>query len=172
LFFRPQGEVRPSDFRLEEAAMPKPGTGTMLLKVRHLSLDPYMRGRMEDRKSYAAPAALGAVMPGESVATMVESHHPDYVPGDTVLAFTGWERTRIPPAIQLQSQVLVDEGDGHAAFAHSTRYSFDRVMAHVTRCEHTRQAGLQGKWMAIEFPGGEVAPGADIAAWIPLQIAW
>jgi NADPH-dependent curcumin reductase CurA len=87
---RPQGQVHLSDFRLEEMAMPTPGPGEMLLKVRYLSLDPYMRGRMDDLKSYAEPTALGAGMPGESVASVVESNHPDYAAGDTVLAFTGW----------------------------------------------------------------------------------
>jgi len=87
---RPQGEVQLSDFRLEEMAMPTPGPGEMLLKVQYFSLDPYMRGRMDDRKSYAEPTALGAVMPGESVASVLESNHPDYAIGDTVLAFTGW----------------------------------------------------------------------------------
>jgi hypothetical protein len=52
---RPHGAVQLSDFRLEEAEMPTPGPGEMLLKVRYLSLDPYMRGRMDDRKSYAEP---------------------------------------------------------------------------------------------------------------------
>ena len=66
----------------------------------------------------------------------------------------------------------MDEGDGHTALAHATRYSFDGVVPHVARAEHARQAGLQGKWMAIEFPSGEFAPGANIAAWVPLQIAW
>src|ERR1700691_1702007 len=87
---RPQREVQPSDLRLEEMAMPTPGPGEMLLKVRYLSLDPYMRGRMDDRKSYAEPTSLGAVMSAESVATVLESNHPNYVAGDTVLAFTGW----------------------------------------------------------------------------------
>ncbi len=66
----------------------------------------------------------------------------------------------------------MDKRDGHAALAHATRYSLDGVVAHVTSREHARQAGLQGKWMAIEFPGGEVASRANIAAWIALQIAW
>jgi NADPH-dependent curcumin reductase CurA len=52
---RPHGAVQLSDFRLEEAERPTPGPGEMLLKVRYLSLDPYMRGRMDDRKSYAEP---------------------------------------------------------------------------------------------------------------------
>src|SRR6516225_8620236 len=87
---RPQGRPRPTDFRLEETAIPTPGPGQVLLRVQYLSLDPYMRGRMDDRKSYAPPTPLGGVMPGESVATVVASHHPGYSEGDIVLAHTGW----------------------------------------------------------------------------------
>ena len=87
---RPQGEPRLADFRLEETAIPTPGPGQVLLHVQYLSLDPYMRGRMDDRKSYAAPTPLGDVMPGESVATVIASHHPGYSAGDIVLAHTGW----------------------------------------------------------------------------------
>jgi NADPH-dependent curcumin reductase CurA len=87
---RPQGKPRFTDFRLEETAIPTPGDGEVLLEVQYLSLDPYMRGRMDDRKSYAAPTALGAVMPGESVAEVVASRHPRYSEGDIVLAQTGW----------------------------------------------------------------------------------
>lgn len=87
---RPRGAVQLTDFRLEEVPMPKPGPGEMLLQVKYLSLDPYMRGRMDDRKSYAEPAALGSVMPGESVATVLDSNHPGYAAGETVLTFTGW----------------------------------------------------------------------------------
>jgi NADPH-dependent curcumin reductase CurA len=67
-----------------------PGPGQVLLRVQYLSLDPYMRGRMDDRESYATPTPLGDVMPGESVATVVASHHPGYSAGDVVLAHTGW----------------------------------------------------------------------------------
>jgi len=87
---RPQGKPRLTDFRLEETQIPTPGAGQVLLQVQSLSLDPYMRGRMDDRKSYAAPTPLGAVMPGESVAKVVASHHPGYSEGDIVLAPTGW----------------------------------------------------------------------------------
>ena len=62
----------------------------MLLRVEYLSLDPYMRGRMEDRQSYAPSVAIGEVMPAESVATVIASKHPDYNDGESVLAFTGW----------------------------------------------------------------------------------
>ena len=87
---RPQGKPRLTDFRLEETAIPTPGVGQVLLRVECLSLDPYMRGRMDDRKSYAKPVPVGGVMEGESVATVIASHHPGYSEGDIVLARTGW----------------------------------------------------------------------------------
>src|SRR5271163_2037740 len=63
----------------------------------------------------------------------------------------------------------MDKSNGHAAFAHSTRYSFDGVMACVPGAEDAWQARLQRERLAIEFPGGEVASCAEIAAWIPLE---
>src|SRR5207237_3254960 len=71
-------------------AIPTPSAGQILLRVEYLSLDPYMRGRMDDRKSYATPVPLGGVMQGESVAVVVASKHPGYSEGDIVLARTGW----------------------------------------------------------------------------------
>src|SRR5882724_10915132 len=87
---RPQGRPKPSDFRLEETEIPTPSAGQILLRVQYLSLDPYMRGRMDDRKSYATPVSLGGVMQGESVAVVIASKHPGYSEGDIVLAHTGW----------------------------------------------------------------------------------
>src|SRR5262249_59120870 len=87
---RPQGRPKPSDFRLEETAIPTPSARQILLRVQYLSLDPYMRGRMDDRKSYATPVSLGGVMEGESVATVITSQHPGYSQGDIVLALTVW----------------------------------------------------------------------------------
>jgi len=87
---RPQGRPKSSDFRLEETSIPTPSEGQISLKVQYLSLDPYMRGRMDERKSYADPVPLGGVMQGESVATVIASKHPNYSEGDIVLAHTGW----------------------------------------------------------------------------------
>src|SRR3989442_4703011 len=87
---RPQGKPQLTDFRLEETAIPTPSAGQVLLRVQYLSLDPYMRGRMDDRKSYAKPVPFGAVMDGESVATVIASQHPGYSEGDIVLAQTRW----------------------------------------------------------------------------------
>ncbi len=87
---RPRGRPQPGDFRLEQVAAPTMPAGGVLLRTLTLSLDPYMRGRMEDRKSYAKPVEIGAVMSGESVAEIIASDHPDHAIGDVVLAQTGW----------------------------------------------------------------------------------
>ncbi len=87
---RPEGAPRADDFRLEEDTVPEPGPGQLLLRVRYLSLDPYMRGRMDDRKSYAEPVKLGAVMTGETVAVVEASRHPGFSAGELVAAPTGW----------------------------------------------------------------------------------
>jgi len=87
---RPNGRPDVTDFRLEETAIPTPASGQLLLGVQYLSLDPYMRGRMDDRKSYAKPLQVGEVMTGETVARVLTSNHSAYAKGDIVLAPTGW----------------------------------------------------------------------------------
>jgi len=87
---RPKGKPELTDFRLEETTIPTPAGGQLLLGVQYLSLDPYMRGRMNDGKSYAAPLQIGDVMAGEAVAHVLFSNHSEYVKGDVVLARTGW----------------------------------------------------------------------------------
>ena len=73
---RPPGEPAETDFRIEEVPVPEPGPGQFLVRGIYLSLDPYMRGRMRDAKSYAAPVALGEVMTGGAVGEVVKSNHP------------------------------------------------------------------------------------------------
>ena len=87
---RPKGKPELTDFRLEETAIPTPAAGQLLLGVEYLSLDPYMRGRMNDGKSYAKPLEIGEVMTGETVAHVLVSNNSAYVKGDVVLARTGW----------------------------------------------------------------------------------
>ncbi|MEK1886023.1 MAG: NADP-dependent oxidoreductase [Phyllobacterium sp.] len=88
---RPQGTVTAENFRIEALAIPRPGTGEVLLKILFLSLDPYMRGRMDDAKSYAAPVEIDAVMEGGTVAEVIASNNPDFAVGDTVLSHSGWQ---------------------------------------------------------------------------------
>ena len=88
---RPHGEPNASHFRLEEARMPVAKAGEVLLANHYLSLDPYMRGRMSAAKSYAEPVAIGDTMVGATVAEVIESQHPDYRVGETVVGFGGWQ---------------------------------------------------------------------------------
>ena len=81
---RPNGKPKLTDFRLEETEIPTPAAGQLLLEVQYLSLDPYMRGRMDDRKSYATPLQLGDAMAGEAIAKVLVSNHPGYAEGDIV----------------------------------------------------------------------------------------
>ena len=85
---RPKGLPTRENFRVEEARMPEQPQGGLLLRVLYLSLDPYMRGRMDDRKSYAKPVGLGEVMTAESVCEVIASDQAAV--GDIVLAHTGW----------------------------------------------------------------------------------
>jgi NADPH-dependent curcumin reductase len=88
---RPVGEPDDSCFAFEEKETPPLRDGQILMKVLWLSLDPYMRGRMNDMKSYAEPAKIGDVMTAESAGVVVESKSNKYAVGDYVTAYTGWQ---------------------------------------------------------------------------------
>lgn len=88
---RPRGAVSPDDFRLEEAPVPGITDGQVLVRNRFLSLDPYMRGRMDDAKSYAAPQELDEPMIGGAAGEVVESRDPRFAPGDAVIGMLGWQ---------------------------------------------------------------------------------
>jgi NADPH-dependent curcumin reductase CurA len=88
---RPTGFPTRQNFRLVEADVPEPGPGEMLCRTIYLSLDPYMRGRMNAGPSYAPALELGDVMTGGTVSQVVTSHLPDYTPGDIVLTTNGWQ---------------------------------------------------------------------------------
>jgi NADPH-dependent curcumin reductase CurA len=95
LVSRPTGEAGPENFRLVEQPLGTPGEGQVLVRHHFLSLDPYMRGRMNDAKSYAQPQPLDKVMQGGTVGVVVASKHPDYKPGDNVVGFGGWQEYSI-----------------------------------------------------------------------------
>src|SRR5438105_9963567 len=88
---RPTGWVAENNFRIEEAPAPQPGEGEVLVKNLWLSLDPYMRGRMSDAKSYVKGVDLGEVMVGQTVGEVIESRHPMLKKGDQVLTQLGWQ---------------------------------------------------------------------------------
>ena len=97
---RPEGEAQLAHFRLEEVVLPPLADGQVLVRHHWLSLDPYMRMRMNDAKSYASPVAVGAPMVGGTAGEVAESRHPDFNPGDTVVGFGGWQEYSVVDARQ------------------------------------------------------------------------
>lgn len=87
---RPKGGVAVSDFRLETLPVPEIGDGQLLIRNHYLSLDPYMRMRMEDIKSYAAPQAIDEVMIGGTAGEVIASNHPKFAVGEQVVGMLGW----------------------------------------------------------------------------------
>jgi NADPH-dependent curcumin reductase CurA len=88
---RPVGMPKDSDFNLVETPVPTPGANQFLVRAHYLSVDPYMRGRMNDVKSYAKPVQIGEVMTGGVVGEVIESNHQDYKVGDFVTGQFGWQ---------------------------------------------------------------------------------
>jgi NADPH-dependent curcumin reductase CurA len=92
---RPEGAPSPDNFELTETPIPEPSEGEVLLRILYLSLDPYMRGRMNAAKSYAKPAEIGQPMVGGTVGEIVNSRHPNFSVGDVVLSYGGWQEYAI-----------------------------------------------------------------------------
>ncbi|MBX3632733.1 MAG: NADP-dependent oxidoreductase [Simplicispira sp.] len=105
---RPQGEAVASNFKLVAAETPPLADGQVLVRHHYLSLDPYMRGRMNDAKSYAQPQPLGQVMQGGTVGEVVESRHAKFAVGDKVVGFGGWQEYAVVDANQPGSLKKVD----------------------------------------------------------------
>ena len=88
---RPVGFPKDSDFNLVELPIPKPGPGQILVRSIYVSVDPYMRGRMNDVKSYAPPVQIGGLMGGGAVGRVLESNNPSFENGDIVTGMFGWQ---------------------------------------------------------------------------------
>jgi NADPH-dependent curcumin reductase len=99
---RPKGALTLDCFRLERAPLPQAQDGQVLLRTLWLSLDPYMRGRMNDAPSYAAPVAIGEVMTAGGVCRVIESRNSEYRPGELVVATCGWQEFSVCGAEELQ----------------------------------------------------------------------
>ena len=97
---RPQGEASASNFKLVSTDTPALQDNEVLVRHHFMSLDPYMRGRMNDSKSYAASQPLGQVFQGGTAGEVVESRHPKYQPGDKVVGFGGWQEYSVVNAAQ------------------------------------------------------------------------
>lgn len=99
---RPNGVVSVENFRLESAPIPSISAGQVLVRNHYLSLDPYMRMRMEDVKSYAAPQALDAVMVGGTAGEVVASNNPKFAVGDKVVGMLGWSEMGVDDGSMLK----------------------------------------------------------------------
>lgn len=105
---RPDGEAVASNFKLVSAETPELKDNQVLVRHHYMSLDPYMRGRMNDSKSYAQPQPLGQTMQGGTVGEVVESRHPKYAVGDKVVGFGGWQEYSVVDASQPGALKKVD----------------------------------------------------------------
>ncbi len=95
---RPEGQASSANFRLEELPVPKLQPGQVLVRQHWLSLDPYMRMRMNDAKNYAAPQPLGEVMIGGTAGEVAQSLHPGFAAGDKVVGMGGWQEWAVVDA--------------------------------------------------------------------------
>ena len=99
---RPKAEVQPDNFRLETADIPAIQEGELLVRNHYLSLDPYMRGRMSESKSYAASQALDETMIGGTIGEVIESKHATFAVGDTVVGTLGWTEVAVSDGTMLR----------------------------------------------------------------------
>ena len=111
---RPEGEPSESHFALNEAPAPEPGKGQFLARTIYLSLDPYMRGRMSDRASYARPAEPGQPMVGGTVGQVVRSNHPGFATGDSILGDWGWQEYGLSDGLGVRK---LDPASGPISYA-------------------------------------------------------
>jgi NADPH-dependent curcumin reductase len=111
---RPVGAPTEENFRLEKIPKPLPENGEVLLRTIFLSLDPYMRGRMNDGPSYAEPVAINGVMQGATVCRIEVSRHPDYKEGEWVLGYSGWQDYALSDGSGLTRLGVKPENPSHA----------------------------------------------------------
>ncbi len=99
---RPNGMPTASDFELASVELPAPGDGELLVQNTWMSVDPYMRARMMDRKSYLPPFQIGKALEGHAVGKVLSSNHPDFTKNDLVLSMNGWREAFISDGTGLQ----------------------------------------------------------------------
>ncbi|OEZ32847.1 NADP-dependent oxidoreductase [Variovorax boronicumulans] len=105
---RPEGEATANNFKLVTVETPALADNQVLVRHHYMSLDPYMRGRMNDAKSYAQPQPVGQVFQGGTVGEVVESKHPKFAVGDKVVGFGGWQEYSVVDASQPGALKKVD----------------------------------------------------------------
>lgn len=158
---RPSGASTAGNFRVEDAPIPVPTHGQVLLRNRWLSLDPYMRGRMDDGPSYAPPVAIDAVMEGGTVAEVLDAPGGEFQRGELVLAHGGWQSHVIVDAKSITRRV---EGDPPPSTALGV-YGMPGFTAYAGL--HEIGKPQQGETVAVAAASGPV--GATVAQLARLQ---
>jgi NADPH-dependent curcumin reductase len=179
---RPTGWVEESNFKLNKAPIPVPGEGQVLIKVRWLSLDPYMRGRMDDKKSYAKKVEIGDVMVGGTVGEVLESKNSKFKVGDVVVGYEGWQQyavsdgsglTKIPPIGIPESAWLGPVGmpgitawyglmkignpkEGETVVVSAASGAVGTVVGQFAKIKGCRAVGLAGGKMKCDFVVSEL----------------
>jgi NADPH-dependent curcumin reductase CurA len=179
---RPEGLPKESDFQLVEGPIPEPAEGEFLVKIDYLSVDPYMRGRISEAKSYAEPVAVGELMVGGTVGTVVRSRHPDYQEGDVVVGYWGWQEYAVSdgqgvqrfdvPDVPMSYALgvlgmpgmtayfgLLDIGrpkPGETVFVSGAAGAVGSVVGQIAKIHGCRVAGSAGSQQKIDYLLGEL----------------
>jgi NADPH-dependent curcumin reductase CurA len=178
---RPQGLPKDSDFQFTEEPIPQPGEGQVLVKNVLLSLDPAMRGWMNEGRSYVPPIGIGEVMRGLTVGKVVESRHPELKSGDIVSGVLGWQHyavargkdlNRIPPGISPNVALgplgmtgltayfgLLDVGQlkaGETVLVSGAAGAVGSIVGQIAKIQGCRAVGIAGtdekcRWLAEEL---------------------
>ncbi|WP_448586691.1 NADP-dependent oxidoreductase [Thermaurantiacus sp.] len=156
LVSRPLGLPSPSNFELATVSLGQPGPGEVLVRNRWMSVDPYMRGRMTDRRSYVPPFALGAALEGGAVGEVLASADPAFAPGDLVLSMWGWREAFVKPAATVR-KVSVPAGVGEEALLGVLG------MPGLTAWAGLREIGQPGSGETLFVSGGAGAVGSVVA---------
>ncbi len=185
---RPSGAPKDSDFELVETPMPTPGEGETLVRVAYLSLDPYMRGRMNDAPSYAPPVAIGEVMVGGAVGEVMESKAAGFAAGDIVEGRLGWQShalarvedvRKVDPALAPISTAvgvlgmpgltayfgLLDVGQptpGQTVVVSAASGAVGAVVGQIARIKGCRAIGIAGSDEKVAYVTGELGFDAGI----------
>ena len=153
---RPTDKVSPANFRIVETPVPAPGPGEVLVRHTFLSLDPYMRGRLSDAKSYAKPQEVGAVMGGGTVGIVEASNNPRFKAGDAVVGMGGWqryfvERRRAPFGWSTRNQSRsrpISARSGCPASPRGTASTRSSRRSRAKQCSSRRRPARSARWSA------------------------
>jgi NADPH-dependent curcumin reductase CurA len=146
---RPKGEVTPDNFRLVEAELAPLADGQVRVRNHFLSLDPYMRGRMNDSKSYAASQPLDEVMIGGTVGEVVESKNPHFAVGDKVVGMGGWQEYQTVDASQRVTAwyglvKIINPKAGETVVVSAASGAVGSVVGQLAKARGCRAVGLAG----------------------------